>query len=187
MPEALHPHTRRKGVEPTQILKGRRLDALRAEVAQKRKAHRRRQQRVLLLWGLAGGAALCLGWIAGRAFTPDTADDAEPSEAAASELPAAQSPVAARGPKPEAAKERSGEPSGPPPSTDSAARDQSVVSLDDLPFGEEAAPEEPVAAPTVAKQTQQEDEAVEPSNQAAPLEVAPRDESAFTLEDLPAD
>lgn len=77
---------RTKGVEPTEILKGRRLDALRAEVAQRRKAHRRKQLGILLFWGLAGAVALCLGWLAGRAFTPEAetkAGDAAQDPAAA--------------------------------------------------------------------------------------------------------
>src|SRR5690606_6767509 len=91
IPEPLETRAR-KGVEPTQILKGRRLDALRAEVAQRRRAHRRRQQRTLLWWAVAGAGALCLGWLAGQAFTPSGAASPEGEAAMA---PAAMAPAQA--------------------------------------------------------------------------------------------
>lgn len=178
MPEAPHERQRRRGVEATEILKGRRLDALRAEVAQKRKAHRRRQQRTLLLWGLAGAAALCLGWIAGRAFTPEQTDEVGTGEANASQAaiptssPLIDNALGAGQPIREPS-DRKQEPDRSPDApvrkeTTPSAKDQAVVSLEDLPLAEEVEGDG--------------EETADPER--APEEAA---DGAFTLDDLPAD
>lgn len=142
---------RAKRVEPTEILKGRRLDALRAEVAQRRKAHRRKQLGILLFWGMAGAVALCLGWLAGRAFTPDAeinpedaaqesptessqaaplgdagANEAPPAPAAPSTPPHSRTQEAAPTPPPSVEKEPAPKPA--------KARPTDTFTLDDLPI-----------------------------------------------------
>ena len=70
IPQALDssPSHHYAAVERTQVLKGRRLDNLRAEVRERRKAYKRRKLRVLALWGVAGGGALLLGALAANSL-----------------------------------------------------------------------------------------------------------------------
>jgi|GEM_PF-5285453 len=87
--------TQRTSVEKTEVLKGRRLDSLRAEVEKRRKSHERKRRNRLLLWGIAGaGAVLFGGFLAGvvlkpasslgldvdsLASSPDSPEDAHPT------------------------------------------------------------------------------------------------------------
>jgi hypothetical protein len=63
------PH-RRQEVEATMVLTARKVDAMRAEVARQKLAYRRRKRRTLVLWVLAGGAALAMGWFVGILLSP---------------------------------------------------------------------------------------------------------------------
>lgn len=86
IPEPM-PRFSREPVEKTEVLKGRRIDQLRAEVHRKRKEQRRRQHKRIALWGGAGAGAVLLGaLLAGLVFSgPDAvsaagaASDQEPS------------------------------------------------------------------------------------------------------------
>lgn len=81
----------RRALEPTLVLKTRRLDELRDEVHKRRISHNRKKAKALILWGVAGGMALWLGVLAARTvLSPDVEDEsatveseALPSEAAA--------------------------------------------------------------------------------------------------------
>jgi len=114
-------------VEPTLVLKGRKLDQLRAEVARHRTAHQRKKQKALLLWAGAGALALCLGWAVGTAFRPN---DAQPVQ----EPPASQSSGT------ESAGSEPAEPSAPaaPGLTPPAERSPASVDWADLPAEDEA-------------------------------------------------
>lgn len=61
---------RRQEVEATMVLTARKVDEMRAEVARQKLAYRRRKRRMFVLWVLAGGAALAMGWFAGILLSP---------------------------------------------------------------------------------------------------------------------
>lgn len=65
----------RRALEPTLVLKTRRLDELRDEVQKRRVSHNRKKLKALALWGVAGGLALWLGVVAARtALSPDAGE-----------------------------------------------------------------------------------------------------------------
>lgn len=69
IPEPM-PRFSREPVEKTEVLKGRRIDQLRAEVHRKRKEQQRRHHKRIALWGLAGAGAVLLGaLLAGFVFS----------------------------------------------------------------------------------------------------------------------
>jgi hypothetical protein len=131
------------------VLKGRKLDDLRAQVARQKATHQRDRQRVLLLWAFAGGGALAIGWFAGLILRPQAEPNAQfyptPPSEVASERATRTAPVplpcddAAEDPAPEPAQEQNEAPaqvdaSAPgdvshtvPPS------DDDTFTLDDLP------------------------------------------------------
>lgn len=158
MPEAFGARAPRGAVEPTVVLKGRKLDQLRAEVARHRTAHLRKKQRFLLLWAGAGGLALCLGWAVGAAFRPD--------ESAAEQAPDALNPV-------EAAEDASAQtqPSSPAVGSEAVAPRAAKPS----------APTEQAASSADAAELPGDDEAATSAGNS-------KDETdAFTLDDLPLD
>lgn len=63
IPEPLHGARRpgKQALEATEVLKGRRLDDLRAEVRRRRAAHRRKKLFALAIWAVAGASALAAG------------------------------------------------------------------------------------------------------------------------------
>lgn len=73
VPDAATAFQRRDAVEPTVVLKGRKLDELRAQVAQQKLSHQHKKQKTLVIWTLAGGVALALGWLAGIFLSPQGA------------------------------------------------------------------------------------------------------------------
>lgn len=77
IPEPI-PSFRREPVEKTEVLTGRRIDQLRAEVHRKRKEQRRQQHRRIALWGFAGAGAVLFGaLLAGLVFSGSSqAEDA---------------------------------------------------------------------------------------------------------------
>lgn len=62
----------RRAVEPTLVLKTRRLDELREEVKKRRVSHSRKKVKLLFLWAFAGGLALWLGAFAARTLLAPT-------------------------------------------------------------------------------------------------------------------
>jgi hypothetical protein len=138
-----HVQRQRRALEPTLVLKTRRLDELRDEVQKRRVSHHRKKLKALILWGVAGGLALWLGVVAARtAFAPAAEEEtATESEALSPEVAGRVEGVA---PPTQAGAQKSEEAS---PQTKSASSTQTagaargpgtkpgadVLTLDDLP------------------------------------------------------
>lgn len=144
---APHPSFRRETVEKTEVLQGRRIDQLRAEVNRRKKTHARKQQKRLLLWAAAGAGAVSLGAVlAGVAFAPGEQGFAAVTEAEP-EPESVRSFLASEGPKEtEAPQEQPTEPAGAiqveqQEATEGALAVDAGLSLNDLP-GEELPSEE---------------------------------------------
>lgn len=59
---------RRRTIEPTLVLKSRKLDQMRKDVERKRRQHARRQRRILAFWVLSGAAAVSVGALLAQSF-----------------------------------------------------------------------------------------------------------------------
>lgn len=155
---APNPSFHRETVEKTEVLQGRRIDQLRAEVNRRKKTHARKQQKRLLLWAAAGAGAVSLGAVfAGVAFAPGeqgfaAATDAEPE----SESESVRSFLASERPEAtEAPQDRPTEPAGAIQVEQQEATEEAVavdagLSLNDLPGEELPSEESDELAPSIA-------------------------------------
>ena len=70
---------KRRTAESTLVLRTRQLDGLRAEVRRRQAAFQRRRYSSLIVWGLAGGAAVLAGALLARGWDDDRPAGASPS------------------------------------------------------------------------------------------------------------
>lgn len=171
VPQGQHPLPRRQEVEPTMVLKGRKLDEMRAEVARQKIAYQRKKQRTLVLWALAGGGALAMGWFVGILLSPGPSGGSPPS----------LDPTLSSGAPSEAAGVKGEVMLGAAETAIDAAPREAEISaatpLDDLPAEE---PEQKAPTnPTDGRGSLQEEVDADTS--------PPRSQQTFTLDDLPAD
>jgi hypothetical protein len=157
---------RRKSVEATEVLQGRKIDELRAEVSRQRLAHRKKKRRVLLLWSVAGASALALGWLAGFLFSPGepgSSGSAAPVSPPVARPSRVDSPPVASSPQPV------------PRAPDPVPRAPGTLSLSDLPAEDEPSP----PTPSGPRSNSEIPGAQRPS-------TGPGSGRVLTLDDLPA-
>lgn len=105
-------------MEPTEVLHGRTVDELRAQVERQRRAYQRRASGRLLLWGVAGAIAVGCGVMAARwTMKPPAGERGEPEGEAAEREARALRGAAPPPPAPGDASSDLAEPHEPAPAT----------------------------------------------------------------------
>lgn len=166
LPEAPAPFHPREVVEPTMVLKGRKLDEMRAAVARQKSGYRREKQKTLLLWALSGGAALAMGWFFGILLSPEHT----------SKIPSNGALSAGSGAVVDPSHTETGSAESEPRV---APAPTNAVRLEDLP-SEDVSPHPGSSDP------EQQSEEVPPAADATDTSL-PSGTDAFTLDDLPAE
>lgn len=179
----------RRAVEPTLVLKGRKLDEMRAQVAAQRSAHRRRKQMRLLTWAFAGGIALSLGWIVGLTLNFDASGQStdSPGMGAPERGSAAENRPAGTAPNQTVTNTRDALVDAAPPSEADPRQDAEALHLADLPVEPDSSVETDSLGETGARDDTGRSDLAPTSADRGGSDERGADPETLTLDDLPFD